>query len=77
MPNEKPLEATVISASEAQRILSDSRDTLVDKATVIRWGRAGRIKIVYQMPGPNGAILFDRASVEALAAELADDEAAS
>jgi hypothetical protein len=59
----------LVTAREAMRIFDK------DRGTIIRWGREGRIKIAYQMPGGNGAFLYDRASVEALAAELADTDA--
>lgn len=67
----------LIGSGEAQMILSAGKTKPIDRAAVIRWGRQGRIKIVYQVPGKNGVILFDRASVEKLAAELNKTEAAS
>lgn len=43
-----------------------------DRATVIRMGQEGRIRIVGRFPGANGAFLFDRASVAAYAAGVAE-----
>jgi Helix-turn-helix domain len=59
-----PKKEPIIGSRDAMRILD------IDRATVIRWGRAGRIKIVGQV-GRQGTVLFDRESVELLAAELA------
>jgi hypothetical protein len=68
----KPVKSALVGAAEAVLILSEGRDKVIDRAAVIRWGRQGRITIVHKIPGRNGAILFDRESVEKLAAELAD-----
>ena len=44
-------------------------DTLrIDKATLSRWVATGRVTPAHQLPGRNGARLFHRADVEALAA---------
>ena len=40
-----------------------------DKATVLRRIDAGRLTPAHKLPGKNGAYLFKRADVEALAAE--------
>lgn len=54
----------IIGAGEAMRILD------CDRATVHRWRRAGLIKAISQKPGKNGAVLFDRRSVELAAADF-------
>ncbi|WP_353709000.1 helix-turn-helix domain-containing protein [Cellulosimicrobium sp. ES-005] len=41
----------------------------IDRSTLVRWVRAGRIAPTYKYPRSNGAYLFDRVAVEALAAE--------
>lgn len=51
---------TIIGSTEACRIL------YVDKSTLTRWVQNGTIKTVGRLAGTNGALLFDRADVEAL-----------
>ena len=46
----------------------------VDRTTFFRWMQLGRIKPVIKLPGRTGAMLFDPADVDALAAP---DKAAS
>jgi excisionase family DNA binding protein len=52
---------TLIGSDEASKILG------VHRATFLRWVEDGVIKPVHQLPGVNGAKLFDRAEVERLA----------
>ena len=49
----------------------------IDKATLSRWVRSTppRIKPLLQLPGKNGAMLFDPAVVDAIAAEIATTRA--
>lgn len=41
----------------------------VDRATVTRWLRAGKLTVVVKLPGRNGPYLLDRAAVKHLAAQ--------
>lgn len=54
----------LVGSTEAIEILS------IDRSTLSRWAAAGRITPVQRLSGENGAMLFLRADVEALAAEL-------
>ena len=56
MPND------IIGSTEACTILN------IDKATISRWVAAGRITPVAKLPRKNGAFLFARADIDALAA---------
>lgn len=53
----------LIGSAEACRILD------VDRSTLTRWVAGGRITPAVKLPKRNGAYLFDRADIEALAAE--------
>lgn len=53
----------LIGSTEAVRILD------VDKATLSRWVAAGQVVPAHQLPGKNGAYLFHRADITALAAQ--------
>lgn len=55
----------LLTSTEAGRILGCSG------RTVQRKHEAGLLDAAYQLPGPNGAFLFRRSDVEALAAEAA------
>lgn len=59
----------LIGSAEACQILGINRSTLT------RWVATDRITYWVKLPGETGAMLFDRAVVETLAAET--DEAAS
>lgn len=50
-----------IGSREACQILS------IDKSTLSRWVAAGRLTPLVKLPGRNGAMLFGRSDVEALA----------
>jgi excisionase family DNA binding protein len=52
---------TLIGSNESCRILE------VDKTTLARWAANGRITPAYKLPGRNGAYLFRRADIKALA----------
>ncbi len=54
--------AELIGTGEAARILD------VHFSTVLRWAADGRLTLAGKLPAKNGAMLFDRADVEALAA---------
>jgi excisionase family DNA binding protein len=56
---------SLIGSDEASKILG------VHRATFLRWVEDEVIKPVHQLPGPNGAYLFDRSAVETLAASKA------
>jgi len=60
MPTTKP---DLIGSQEACRVLG------IDRSTLSRWVAAGRLDYWVQLPGPNGAFLFDRKAVEALRTE--------
>ena len=53
----------LIGTAEASRILN------VNVSTVTRWAADGILAIALKRPAKNGAMLFDRRDVEALAAE--------
>jgi excisionase family DNA binding protein len=53
----------LIGSAEAARILG------IDKPTLTRWVAAGRITPAHKLPGKNGAFLFHRADITALANE--------
>ncbi len=55
----------IIGSTEACTILN------IDKATISRWVAAGRITPVAKLPRKNGAFLFARADIYALATERA------
>jgi predicted site-specific integrase-resolvase len=55
----------LVGSTEAIEILS------IDRSTLSRWAAAGRITPVQRLSGENGAMLFLRSDVEALAAALA------
>ena len=59
MPND------IIGSTEACTIL------VVDKSTLSRWVAAGRITPVARLPRKNGALIFNRSDIDALAAERA------
>lgn len=56
---------TLISAAEAAALLG------IDRSTLTRWVKAGRIDAAHKNPYLNGALLFDRSAVDALVAERA------
>lgn len=55
----------IIGSTEACRILG------IDKATLSRWVKSERIASVHKLPGRNGAYLFNRFDIEALATQRA------
>jgi len=55
---------TLIGTQEAARIVD------VDKATLTRWVAANRVPIVGRMPKANGALIFDRTVIDALADQM-------
>ena len=48
-----------------------ARKLKISQVTVARWVASGQIEPVHKLPGKNGAYLFRRADVDALAAERA------
>lgn len=56
---------TLISAAEAAAVLG------IDRSTLTRWVKSGRIEAVHKNPHQNGALLFDQAAVDELAEERA------
>ncbi len=52
----------LIGTTEAVRILG------VHPSTITRWVKANKLAAAGKLPGANGALLFNRADVEALAA---------
>lgn len=61
MPKTPP--QSLIGTREAARMLD------VDKATLTRWVKAGRVKIVGQLSG--GALIFHRSEIERECADIA------
>jgi predicted site-specific integrase-resolvase len=55
--------ADLIGSKESCTILG------IDKATLSRWVNAGHITAAHKLPGRNGAYLFTRQSIEALATQ--------
>lgn len=43
----------------------------IDRSTLVRWVQAGRLAPAFKYPARNGAYLFDREPIEALATERA------
>lgn len=65
MPNPTTSDLDLIGSDESSQICG------VDRATFLRWREAGLIAEAAKIPGPNGAYMFRRSDVEALAAEKA------
>lgn len=55
----------LIGAAEAAEVIG------IDRSTLTRWVAAEKITPALRMPGQSGAMLFRRAEVQALAAEMA------
>jgi len=53
----------LIGSAEAAQLLG------IDKPTLTRWVKAGRVKAAHKFPGKNGAFIFHRADINALANE--------
>jgi predicted site-specific integrase-resolvase len=62
---QRPCPRDLIGSAEAALIIG------IDKPTLTRWVAAGRITPVHKLPGKNGAFIFHRADVTALAKERA------
>lgn len=62
------------SDSESQQVTSVQACEILrkDRATVTRWVTSGRLVPTFKFPGRTGGYLFDRADVEALAAEASE-----
>jgi excisionase family DNA binding protein len=56
---------SLVGSDEASEMLG------VHRATFLRWVADGVIEPVHQLPGANGAYLFERAAVQRLAADKA------
>lgn len=65
MPNRVEL----VASSEARRILD------IERSTLVRWAQTGVLRPAQKLPGPNGAYLYRRSDVEALAKKLAEGAA--
>lgn len=59
----------LIGSAEACRILR------VNNSTLTRWVAAESVKAAHKLPGKNGAYLFERADIERLAVERAEQPA--
>lgn len=64
-----PKQSALIGSAEACRILH------IHPATLMRWVRDGKVNEAHKLPGDNGARLFYRADVEALATERTEQSA--
>lgn len=62
---------TLIGTSEAARRCG------VDRSTFFRWVQLGKITAAVKMPGVTGALLFDPAAVDLLAATRREHEKAA
>lgn len=60
----------LIGSSEVCRILQ------INPSTVGRWVESGRLTPAHKLPGRNGAYLFHRADIDAIAAERATEASA-
>lgn len=60
-----------MGSAEATTILD------IHRATLIRWVEQGKLRAVHKLPSVNGAYLFDRSEVEALAERLRADRGAA
>lgn len=61
--------AKLIGTTEAAQICG------VERSTFFRWVQLGRVPVAQRLPGRTGALLFDRAEVEKLAATITDKAA--
>lgn len=59
----------LIGSAEACRLLG------IDKATLTRWVSQDRLEPAHKLPAKNGAFLFNRADIERLRDEIADEAA--
>jgi excisionase family DNA binding protein len=59
----------LITSTQAGQILG------VSGRTVVRWSEDGRIEVAQRLTGPNGAMLFRRSDVQALADSRAAEAA--
>ena len=59
-PMQRPLD--LLSTTEAAGAIG------VERSTLSRWVDQGRMSFAHRLPGPNGAMLFDRPEVERVAA---------
>lgn len=67
MPDTTPTDPPdLIGSKDACQILGD-----IDRTTLTRWVKDGRIPTVGKLPGKSGALLFDRAVIEAEAERIA------
>jgi predicted site-specific integrase-resolvase len=55
----------LVGLREAAEILN------VDRSTLFRWVQLGKVEPTMKLPGATGAMLFDRAEMQRLAAERA------
>lgn len=60
MPNTAP--QSLIGATEASRILD------IDKATLTRWVKDDRVKLIGKLSG--GALIFERSEIERVLADI-------
>lgn len=60
MPSNQP--PTTIGSRDACQILHN-----IDRATLSRWVKDGKLPLAGKLPGKNGAMLFNREDVERLA----------
>ena len=58
--------ATLVSAAQAAEIVG------VNRATITRWAKAGKLPTVIKAPGELGTRLFNRSDVERLARERSE-----
>lgn len=65
LPTMTTIAGQVIGSAEACSILG------VDRSTLVRMVQAGRLVAATKLPGPSGAYLFDRETVEQLAEQRA------
>lgn len=69
MLSDMPTQSTLIGSAEAVRLLK------VHPVTLSRWVKDGKLVPAHKLPGKNGAYLFNRADIDALATERAEQSA--
>jgi len=60
----RPMQDDLVTSSEAAAIIGRT------SRTITRMALAGSLPVAHRLPGPNGALLFRRSDVDALAAPV-------
>ena len=65
-----PRPPELIGSAEACKILSEAYGRTLQRSTLTRWIKSGRLTYWVRAPGDNGAFLFDKTVIVAFAKEL-------